>query len=484
MPASHSAHPVTRESLAGFHRVTVFGLGLFGGGAGAARYFVALGAKVTVTDGAGPEKLAPSVQALDGLGIEFVLGGQRQQDFTDTDLVVTNQAVRPENPWLELARARGIPVVTETGLALSLNRAPWLAVTGSSGKSTTVSMAAAMLQAHNPAAMLGGNIGGDLLTRIESHPADAPLAVELSSYQLTYLARDFQEGRIAPPHVAVVTNITPNHLDWHHDFEEYAEAKKALLLHQTGEDWAILNHEDNLLRSWAATVPGRPVLVALDDPGGEHAAFCRAGKAIVRLSGTEVLALDLAELKLPGRHNIHNALTATAAAYLMTGDARATARGFASFAGLPHRLERVGEAGGRIFVNDSKATTPEAAGLALRSLAGAKVLIAGGYDKQSPFEALGRDIQELAVAVVLVGVAAARLREAVATAASARPAHMPPLTVAECGDDFAGAVRKAWELCPEGGTVLLSPACASWGMFVNYEERGRVFAVIARELGK
>ena len=473
---------ITREHLRKYRRVTVMGLGRFGGGAGAARYFARLGAEVTVTDMADAGRLAASVAMLDGLGVRFVLGGHRPEDFTQADLVVANQAVRPDNPFLILARDAGVPITTETGLALSLNRSPWLAVTGSSGKSTTAALLAAMLQAHDPAVLFGGNIGGDLVSRVEDRPEASPLVVELSSFQLTYIAEDFAAGRVTPPFAAAVTNITPNHLDWHRDMAEYAGAKRVLINHQTCDDWTILNVEDPMLREWADAAPARVVRCSVADPGHPDACFANDGSVVLRLGGDEVLRLSLDRFNLFGRHNIQNALEAAATAYVACRDAGAIGKGFSAFSGLPHRLEKVGEVDGRLFVNDSKSTTPEAAITALAAIDAPKVLIAGGYDKHSPFEEFGAAIQERAAGLVLLGVAGPRLREAVLAAADRRPAAMGDLPVADGGDDFAGAVTAAWRMTPPGGVVLLSPGCASYGMFVNYEERGARFREIAGRL--
>ena len=458
------------------------GLGLFGGGAGVARYFAGLGAAVTVTDTASAGKLAPSVAGLDGLGIRFVLGRHDPEDFTGADLVVANQAVRPDNALLRAARDAGVPVSTETGLALGLCRSPWLGVTGSSGKSTTASLAAAILKEHHPGAMLGGNIGGDLLTRIESHPADAPLVVELSSFQLTWLEADFAAGRIRPPHVAAVTNLTPNHLDWHTGMEEYGKAKQTLIRFQTGEDWTILNVDDPALRGWSDAAPGRMLRVCLADPGRADACFAAGGDIVLRLDGEKERRFSLGSFRLPGRHNIYNAAEAVAAAYAITRNAEAVEAGLAAFPGLPHRLEFVVAVGGKDFINDSKSTTPEAAVTALTALDRPVALIAGGYDKQSPFAGLGTAIQERAAALVLIGAAAPRILAAVEAAVDARPAALGPLPIVRAGDDFALAVREARRLAPEGGAVLLSPGCASYGMFTNYEERGRVFSEMSRTM--
>lgn len=474
----------TRDSLRRFRRVTVMGLGLFGGGAGAARFFAELGAAMTVTDMASEEKLARSVRLLDGLKIRFVLGRHDEKDFTDTDLVVANQAVRPDNPFLAAARTAGVPIATETGLALALNPSPWIGVTGSSGKSTTASLLAAMLTRNNPHTLFGGNIGGDLLTRVEGRPADAFLVAELSSFQLTYLRDDFAASRIAPPTVAVVTNLAPNHLDWHRDMDEYAEAKFALLRWQRPRDWAVLNVEDAHLAAWADAVPGRVMRCGLDDPDGPDACFADGRSVVVRVDGGEALRQPLERFRLLGRHNVRNAVEAVAAAFVATRDAAAVDAGLAEFSGLPHRLETVGSVDGRLFVNDSKSTTPEAAMTALQAIDAPCVLIAGGYDKRAPFDDLGAAIQETADGVVLVGAAGPRIGAAVAAAAGRRPAGREALAVREAGEDFALAVREAVALTPPGGVVLLSPACASYGMFVNYEERGDRFRAMARDWGK
>ena len=458
------------------------GLGLFGGGAGAARYFAGLGAEVTVTDMADAKKLARSVAALNGLGIHFVLGEHREEDFTEADLVVANQAVRPDNRLLLAAREAGTPVATETGLALALNRSPWLGVTGSSGKSTTTALLAAMLRRRFPDAMMGGNIGGDLLTRVEGRDEDAPLAVELSSFQLTWMADDLASGRIPPPRVAVVTNLSPNHLDWHRDMDEYVEAKRNLIRFQTRADWTVLNVDDPVLRQWAKRAPGRVIRCGYDNPGGDDACHVDDGCIALRLGGLEEARVPLTALRLLGRHNVYNAVEAVAAAYVVTGD-DTIGEALVDFSGLEHRLERAAAAGGKTFVNDSKSTTPESAITALRAMDGPVVLIAGGYDKKSPFEELGQAIQERASGLVLLGEAGPRLRAAVEAAADRRPETAEPLALEDGGDDFDQAVETAWRMTPGGGTVLLSPACASWGMFTNYEERGARFKAIAERLG-
>ncbi len=509
----------TIEELKSHRRVTVMGLGLFGGGVGAARFWSGLGAQVTVTDLKDRETLAPSVAALADTGCRLILGEHREEDFRDTDLVVVNPAVKPENQYIRLARAAGVPVVTEIGLLLRLAKGPVLAVTGSNGKSTTTSLLGAMVRAHEPAALIGGNLGGSLLEKLSGHRPSAPLILELSSFQLHYL-----KGENFAPRAAVVTNLSPNHLDWHRTTLSYYEDKRLIVAGQTADDCAVLNAEDETLRAWAKECPARVILTARRDPESADACFVRerGGERwiVCRLAGKETELAPLSLLRLPGEHNVQNALQAAAAAFDFTADAAAVAEGMSRFDGLPHRLERVGEAGGVKFVNDSIATTPESAVCGLEAFACPVVLLAGGYDKGQPFDALGRSIVERAHALVLIGKTAPAIREAVVKALAERPAGRrgappggmaggplgvqagpaieaagrlaqsgsPPGGMAEepivieAGTEFEAAVRLAKSVCPPGGVVLLSPACASYDMFKNFEQRGEIFRQIVAKL--
>lgn len=462
--------------------VTVMGLGLFGGGAGVARFFAQRGARVTVTDMADAHKLAPSVESLSGLDITFHLGGHAEADFTSADLVVTNQAVRPDNRFLQAARAAGVPITTETGWALSRWPGRWAGVTGSAGKSTTSSLLAAMIAAHAPRSMFGGNIGGDLITRMTDVLPGTLLTVELSSFQLTWINSDMAQGSITPPHAAIVTNITPNHLDWHADMDEYVCAKRALLQHQHADDWAVLSAACPVSGAW--TTRARRILCSAVRPAGPDVCHAQDGHIVLELDNRIAGRWPLTRYRLPGPHNLANALQACAAAYVMTnGDAAAVQTGLDTFAGLPHRMEPAGVHNGITFVNDSKSTTPEAAMTALGAVQGPLTLIAGGYDKHSPFDALAGAIQQRVDALVVLGVAGPRLLDAVRAAAPSRPADRAPLAITDvCGGSFEDAFAAAVSATPQGGTVLLSPACASWGMFVNYEQRGELFKNLARAL--
>jgi UDP-N-acetylmuramoylalanine--D-glutamate ligase len=450
-------------------RVTIMGLGLFGGGVGAARFWANLGSRVTVTDLRGREELEPSLRKLEGLGCTFVLGGHRQEDFIHADLVVVNPAVKPDNRFVTLAREHGAKITTEVGTLLRLVHGPLFAVTGSNGKSTTTALLGAVMQRAEPATLVGGNIGGSLLDAVREHRPSAPVVLELSSFQLHYL----REQRRSP-NIAVITNLSPNHLDWHRSLEAYYDDKRTILRYQFPEDAAVLNAADPILRSWADTCRQRVCLFSVEEPDWPNAVFVRDGTVVVRLGGLEKDAFPVEALGLPGRHNLENALAATGAAYLYLHSTSFFEEAFASFRGLPDRIELVGEKRGIRFFNDSIATTPEAAIAALQALEGPIVLIAGGYDKGADFGELGRVIAERAEASVLLGETAEAIREAV------RDAGQGAAVVRV--ESFEDALERAVELCPRGGAVLLSPGCASYGLFRNYQERGERFRALVAEL--
>jgi UDP-N-acetylmuramoylalanine--D-glutamate ligase len=447
------------------------GLGLFGGGVGAARFWSELGAEVTVTDLRDEKILAPSLELLKDTSCRFVLGEHREEDFRKADMVIVNPAVKPDNKFLRLARNAGASLMTEIGLLFRLSTSPMLAVTGSNGKSTTTALLGAMLKNHDDGTLTGGNIGGSLLSELKDHRPTSPLVLELSSFQLHYL-----KSQKVSPHIAIVTNLSPNHLDWHRTTLQYYEAKRNIVSFQKPDDWAVLNVEDPVLAEWAKSCPGKVMAVSRADNGCENACYYKDDEIHLRLDGNDLPLCDLREFKLPGEHNRQNALQATAAAYLYAKDSAAITRGLREFSALPHRQEIVCVADGITFINDSIATTPESAICALESYAQPVALIAGGYDKGSSFDLLGEAIAHKTCALVLIGDTAEKIGVSVAAALEKSGKSLP---VHHAGTDFEAAVKTAKSLCPPGGIVLLSPACASYGMFTNFQQRGEIFREIS-----
>ncbi|MBI4563574.1 MAG: UDP-N-acetylmuramoyl-L-alanine--D-glutamate ligase [Planctomycetes bacterium] len=436
-------------------RVTVMGLGMFGGGVGAARFLAARGARVLVTDLRPEEALRESIESLNPYHVELRLGGHQNEYFSGADWVLVNPAVPPDSPWLKRARA----IDTEMNLFLKLCRArAVVGITGSNGKTTTTALIGEVLRRGPRRTWVGGNIGGSLLERVDEIGSDDLVVLELSSFQLEHA-----DAIERSPRVAVVMNLTPNHLDRHGTMERYAAAKRAIVAHQGPDDWKVLNADDPVVSGFRA--PSRTATFSLRGDADVRAAGERIEWRLPGGSG----ALDVSTRRLPGTFNLQNMAAATAASRLAfpewEGWEAAVRDALIAFPGVEHRLEFVVERGGVKYYNDSIATNPDSTLAALDTLPGPFVLIAGGYDKKLPFEALGRRIAEKVRAAVLLGQTA----DAIAAAIG------PGATQILRGRSFDEAVALAVQAARKGDTVLLSPACASFDMFRNFAERGRRF---------
>lgn len=420
------------------------GLGHFGGGVAAARWLACQGARVTVTDLANQATLADALASLADVPIEqFHLGEHREDDFRNTDLVVVNPAVRPGNRFVQTARDARVPITTEIELFSSHCPGRIVGVTGSNGKSTTAAMTAAILQAAGRRTWLGGNIGGSLLEQLPEITADDWVVLELSSFQLAYMRPE-----TPMPHVAILTNCTPNHLDWHGRYQDYVAAKQRMLQGQRPDDLAVLNTFDPEVGSWFPQVRGlRVPLVSLD---------------------------SLPKLPVPGQHNRTNAACAATAALAVGCDAQAVEVALTSFSPLPQRLEQVALIDGRRFVNDSSATTPESTIVALQSVPGPIWLLAGGADKGSDFHPLTAAIDRHAAGAAFFGKVRNTLHSQVL---AERPDF--PSTVTET---MAEALAWCWRHSQPGAAILLSPACSSHDQFQNFRQRGERFTELVQQL--
>jgi len=435
MPRRSSARPVPEE-LSG-KKVTVVGLGHFGGGVGLSRWLCREGAQVTVSDKASAQQLAESIASLADLDVRLHLGGHDPADFLQADLLVVNPAVPKDMPLILAAEEAGVPRTSEINLFLQRCPARVIGVTGTVGKSTTTAMIGAALSGRFRT-HVGGNIGGSLLESLERIQGDDLVVLELSSFQL----EDLPLVGISP-RVALVTNLLPNHLDRHGTLEAYAQAKKNIFRFQNAEDVLILNAACEATVAWAQEAPGR---VEWFDPS--------AG------------AIPLSVL---GRHNQANAQAALAVCREFGIDPAEAAAALKDFPGLPHRLQFVVERNGVRYYNDSKCTTPQGAIVALEAFEpGRAILIVGGYDKGADFSQLGAALASRAKAVIAIGATAGKILRAVVD----QPGARLPLQQAET---LGQAVALAEGLAEQGDAVVLSPACASYDMFRNYEQRGERF---------
>jgi len=365
-----------------------------------------------------------------------------------------------------MAEKAGAEITSEMNLFMSQCPAPVVGITGSSGKSTTTALLGDMLARAGPA-RVGGNIGKSLLDEVEEIDPGETVVLELSSFQLEDLGRLRRS-----PRTAAVTNISPNHLDRHGSMASYIDAKKNILRFQGPGGVAVLNADDAEVRTWAADAPGRTVFYSAAGPLDEG--VFAEGLALVFRLGDREERLDLAgRIRLRGRHNVSNVLAAAAAARVLGAKPSHLAEAIAAFRALPHRLEPVGRREGVLFVDDSKGTTPLASRVAIEAFAEPVVLIAGGYDKKSDPGPMVEAIRTRAKAVVLIGATAAALEEQIGRGGP----------VVERAETLEAAVARAVALARPGDVVLLSPGHASWDMFGNYEQRGRVFREAAARLG-
>ncbi len=446
-------------------RVTVMGLGTRGGGLGVARYLVEQGAIVTVTDSKPAEALRASLASLADLPIRYVLGRHEAVDFTPSgaELVIRNPGVDRNTPLLRLARDSGIPVEMEMSLFFRACPAPIIGVTGTKGKTTVATLCAEMLRAWDPATVLAGNMGGSALARLPEIKADTPVVIELSSWQLEAL----DEHGLAP-HIAVLTNISEDHLDHYDGFADYAATKRTVTRHQTQCDTFIVNADDPDAWRAASMTQATVVPFGLVDRG-QDGAWSREDRLLWRQQGQERVWDAPATLSLRGAQGRANALAAMAAAMTRGAPPEAVSAGLRSFGGVRDRLEPVATVAGVRFINDTCATAPAATIAALEVLGseGAIHLIAGGADKRA-------DLSGLAIAIARDVVAVYPLE------GSATPALWTLLVEAGITPEgpFASmeaAVNTAAAAARPGDVVLLSPGCASFGIFQDEFDRGAQF---------
>jgi UDP-N-acetylmuramoylalanine--D-glutamate ligase len=447
-------------------KVTVMGLGLFGGGVGVTRFLARQGAQVAVTDLKSAAELSKSIKMLDGLPVQFVLGEHREADFKDIDMLVVNPAVPKDSPFLQIARDNNIPIETEMNIFFKLCPAPITGITGSNGKSTTTSLLSSMLRSTGRKTWTGGNIGCSLLEHIdEISPADH-VVLELSSFQLEDLSAS--GGLCKSPHIGIVTNIAPNHLDRHGKLVDYINAKKGILRHQTSSDYAILNYDDPELRNWVKACHGKVVWFSVKEKV-KHGAYLVGSKIVLNINYHKTTVPCLDKIKVPGAHNVQNILAAASAARILGAKDTGIAEGAVSFTGLEHRLEFVAEIDGVRYYNDSKATTPEAAIAAINAFNSPVVLISGGYDKGAGFERFAGECIKRVKSVILIGKTSRKISSLIFLWGGGMG---PEIVIAA---SLKEAVEKAKACANAGDVVLLSPACASYDMFVNYEDRGQQF---------
>src|SRR5213593_815744 len=449
------------DSLAG-RRVTVVGLAR--SGVAAARLLRTAGAQVTGTDLKPLEALGRVAAELQALGVRLVTGPHARGAFDRTDLVVVSPGVPLHGDQLGPARARGMPIIGELELGWRALEAETIAITGTNGKTTTTALTGAVLAQQPRPVLVAGNIGTPLSAHALSFPPDGLVVCEVSSFQLE-TTETFQ------PRVAVVLNITPDHLDRHGTFAAYVDAKARIFANQAPADCAVLNADDEATRALGSRARA-PVVWFSRRSELAHGVFVREGRIAARLNGHVEEICPLSEIFLRGQHNVENVLAATACA-LWTGVAPAAIRtAVARFRGVAHRIEWVHDLAGVKYYNDSKGTNVDSTLRALESFSEPIVLIAGGKGKSQDFKPLAAAARGRVAHGVLIGEDAAKIGAALTDAGVA-------VTYSR---SLQEAVDRARAVATPGSIVLLSPACASFDMFANFEHRGDVFKKIVERL--
>ncbi|NLM85242.1 MAG: UDP-N-acetylmuramoyl-L-alanine--D-glutamate ligase [Clostridiales bacterium] len=439
---------------------TALVIGAARSGLAAAELLLALGAKVLLNDSKPRENFPALPEALQAPACELLFGKPADALLQRVDFLVISPGIPIDAPVLNLAREMGKPVYGELAFAASCATQDIIAVSGTNGKTTTVSLLGEIFSQAGRVVHVAGNIGFPLSAAVLRAKKEDLLIAEVSSFQLETV-----DG--FHPLAAAMLNIAPDHLDRHHDMETYINLKKALFINQTGQDYTILNHDDAQAAAMARDTKAKVVWFSLSG-GVTHGAVCHDDQLFWRDQGEDKLICGRHDLKIPGQHNVENALAAIAVAHSLDIPLPVISYALRVFAGVEHRIEFVRELDRVRWLNDSKGTNPDSTIKAIQSMTQSTVLIAGGYDKQIPFASLADAVANSGKIghVVLFGQTAQKIKDALTEAN-----YLHTTLVASLED----AVLLAQSLAKAPGNVLFSPACASFDMFHDYEQRGKAF---------
>ena len=444
-------------------------VGLARSGVAAARLLQAAGAAVTVADGKEEKDLAGALARLDRTAVQISLGPGYEKALAGTDLIVISPGVPTELDILVNARRNGTPVIGELELAWRFVRAPVLAVTGTNGKSTTVTLTGLLLKESGKRVFVGGNLGTPLSeAALETYqnphaPGYDYLVVEVSSFQLETI-RTFR------PWTAALLNITPDHLDRYPSVTPYVTAKARIFENQTDQDYAVLNHDDSRVAEFEGKVRAHALGFSLRRPVQDGCSV-QEDRLVVRLKGREATVCRLGDIRIPGAHNLANAMAAVTMGSVCGCPPEVMQRVLGTFPGLEHAMELVRDREGVRYINDSKGTNVDATLKALDSFDHPIILIAGGKDKGADFRKLREAVRRGVKHVILIGEAKAAIKQALEGTSTLTDAA-----------SLRAALESASTLAQPGDIVLLSPACASFDMFADYQDRGRQFKALVNAL--
>ncbi|MFZ0298026.1 MAG: UDP-N-acetylmuramoyl-L-alanine--D-glutamate ligase [Candidatus Sulfotelmatobacter sp.] len=446
-------------------RVLVVGLGK--SGVASALFLKAHGARVTVSDTKSGDELRNEIPALLDHGITVETGGHGERTFRGQDLIVVSPGVPVDSPMLVQARAMSEAVIGEIELAAQFLPGPIVAITGSNGKTTTTTLTGEILTAGGVPTLVGGNIGTPAISLAERATRETAIVLEVSSFQLETI-------QTFHPKIAVVLNVTPDHLDRHRTFESYVDAKARIFENQRGDDFAVLNEDDPTCVTMAARTKAQ-VFWFSRQKEVKLGAWVRDGNILFRDGRGQREILQVSEIPLKGAHNLENVLAAVCAGALMGCAPEKIRQAVRDFKAVEHRLEFVATIRGVDYYNDSKATNVDATIKALESFPANIHLILGGKDKGSDYSVLNELLRQRVKRVYTIGAAAGKIESQIASPKSGNVEVVHAETL-------ENAVRKANAVAEPGDVVLLAPACASFDQFKNYEQRGQMFKEIVRGL--
>lgn len=448
-------------------KILVVGAGISGNAA--AKLAKKMGAEVVLSDSKDEKKLDFDITDVKAAGVKTIFGPQDESLLDGVDLLIISPAVPVRIPLVQAAYKHNIEVISEVEFAWRLAEAPVLAVTGTNGKTTTVTLLGLLMETAYDKVGVGGNIGYPLCEEVLKAGKEGCTVAEISSYQMEASA-EFH------PHIAAVLNVTPDHVVRHGSLEVYQQMKEKLFAHQTADDFLVLNYDDEKTRSMAKRAKSKICYFSRLKELAEGAYLRQDGMLVISWNGECNELIPASELKIKGGHNIENALAASAAAYLGGAEITKIRQVLREFPGVEHRIEPVKEVNKVMYYNDSKATNTDSAIKALESFSDHIILIAGGDDKMTDLTDFMTLVKERCDELILVGNAAARFKEA------ALNIGIRQEQIHEAGYSMEKAVDIAHEIAKVPQIVLLSPACASFDMFKGFEERGRIFKELVNSL--
>lgn len=444
------------ENITG-KRVLIVGLG--NSGKAAVQAMVKLGAVVSVQDNKTEEDIDPQLLTfLKDKSVTCYLGCQ-PEDMSSFDMMILSPGVSPELDFIKTARDSGVEITGELEIAYRIGNGRYVAITGTNGKTTTTTLVGEIYKAADKKTYVVGNIGVAVISKALTAEEDSWLITETSSFQLETI-KDFR------PQVSAILNLTPDHMDRHKTMENYGNAKAQVFINQTPDQYCVMNYDDKECFKLSEKCNARIVpfsrLEELD-----FGAYVKDDTLVIKNEDGEVVEICRAdELKIPGSHNLENALAAAAIAYFGGINPDIIAKVLRQFNGVEHRIELCNEIDGVRFVNDSKGTNPDAAIKAIEAMKENIILIAGGYDKNSSFDEFAEEFDGRVKALILLGKTASKIKAAAENAGFTNTVILK---------DMEACVREAYRIAEPGDVVLLSPACASWDMYTSFEQRGRHF---------